>query len=350
MSIRKQTNFILLVSIVILSYACSSTKRILVEFPQTPENEISQDIQSLLIVNRAVDNTYTDLSTDSLQLLFYKKDFRLDTVINDLTAADTTIKVLGELLFESGRFDYVIPENRFLRATRNAFFANAMEWQEVRQLCNLYQTDAIVAVDMFETHVATDLEDGSVFDPMQGIFISAVGAQMAIVYDALFRIYDPKHEQIVVREVFKDTLFWEDKALDVRELFAEFTPVKQALTEAGISLALDFSEKISTSWESENRVIFSKGSSKLKEIALLTDNSDWTPAIEAWQNIVNGSGSKSEKSKALFNLAVACEIQGDIDCAIDYALESYNMAYHPLTYQYLELLETKKKEQKNERP
>ena len=65
MSIFKQTNYILLVSIVLLSYACSSTKRIMVEFPQKPKNEISQDIQSLLIVNRAVDNTYSDLSTDS---------------------------------------------------------------------------------------------------------------------------------------------------------------------------------------------------------------------------------------------------------------------------------------------
>ncbi|WP_297099595.1 DUF6340 family protein [uncultured Draconibacterium sp.] len=347
MSIFKQTNYILLVSIVLLSYACSSTKRIMVEFPQKPKNEISQDIQSLLIVNRAVDNTYTDLSADSLQRIFYKKDFQLDTVINDLTAADTTIKVLGQLLFESGRFDYVIPENRFLRASRNAFFANAMDWQEVKELCDLYQTDAVVAVDMFETQVATNLEDETVFDPLQGVFVSAVGAQMVVVYNVLFRVYDPVQQQVVVREAFKDTLLWENTAFDVRSLFTDFTPVKQALTEAGIAVALDFSDKISTSWRSEYRVIFDKGSTALKESALLTNDGDWTPAIEAWQNIASDSGSKSEKSKALFNLAVACEIQGDIDCAIQYALESYNTAYHPVTYQYLELLESRKKQQKN---
>ncbi|MDX8339916.1 DUF6340 family protein [Draconibacterium sp. IB214405] len=347
MSIRKQTNLILLVSIVLLAYACSPTKRILVEFPQKPENELSEEIQSLLLVNRAVDNSYTDLTTDSLQLLFYKKDFQLDTTINDITAADTTLKVLGELLFESGRFDYVIPEDRFLPASKNAFFANTMNWQDVRRLCYQYQTDAVLAVDMFQTHVATDLEDGSVFDPMQGVFISAVGAQMVVVYEALFRIYDPQQEQILAREVFKDTLLWENMAFDVRDLFAEFTPVKQALTEAGIALALDYSEKISTSWESEYRVIFSKGSAELKEIALLTDETDWTPAIEAWEAIAKGAGSKSEKSKALFNLAVAHEIQGDLNGAIEYALDSYNMAFHQVTYQYLELLEKKRKKQKN---
>ncbi len=347
MSIFKQPNYILLVSIVLLSYACSPTKRIMVEFPQKPKNEIPQDIQSLLLVNRTVDDKYNDLPADSMQKIFYQKDFNLDTTIYDLTAADTSLKVLGELLFESGRFDYVIPEDRFLNADKNAFFSSSMSWQEAKELCDLYQTDAVLSMDLLKTHVATELSEESVFDPNEGFFRTAVGAKMAIVYDALFRIYDPQQEKILVREVFQDTLFWENYALSVRNLFADFTPVKQALTEAGIAIALDFSETISTGWQSEYRILFDKGSTALKEAAVRVDNGDWATAIEAWQKIASESGSKSEKSKALFNLATACEIQDDIDCAIQYALESYNTAYHPITYQYLELLKSKKKQPKN---
>jgi tetratricopeptide (TPR) repeat protein len=308
----------------------------MVEFPQKPKNEIPQDIQSLLLVNRTVDDKYNDLPADSMQKIFYQKDFNLDTTIYDLTAADTSLKVLGELLFESGRFDYVIPEDRFLNADKNAFFSSSMSWQEAKELCDLYQTDAVLSMDLFKTHVATELTEESVFDPNEGVFRTAVGAKMAIVYDALFRIYDPQQEKILVREVFQDTLFWEN-----------FTPVKQALTETGIAIALDFSATISTGWQSEYRILFDKGSTALKEAAVRIDNGDWATAIEAWQKIASESGSKSEKSKALFNLATACEIQGDIDCAIQYALESYNTAYHPITYQYLELLKSKKKQPKN---
>ena len=347
MNIFKQTNYILLVSIVLLSYACSSTKRIMVEFPQKPKNEIPQDIQSLLLVNRTVDNNYNDLPADSLQKIFYQKDFNLDTTIYDLTAVDTSLKALGELLFESGRFDYVIPENRFLKAPKNAFFSNSMSWQEVKELCDLYQTDAVLSMDLFKTRVVTELSKESVFDPNEGIFKTAIGAKMVIVYDALFRIYDPLQEKILAREVFQDTLLWEDYALSIRNLFADFTPVKQALTETGIAVALDLSETISPRWQSEYRIIFDKGSAALKQTATLTDNGDWTTATEAWQKIANESESKSEKSKALFNLATACEIQGDIDGAIQYALQSYNTSYHPVTYQYLELLKNKKKQPKN---
>ncbi|QIA08458.1 DUF6340 family protein [Draconibacterium halophilum] len=347
MSIFKQTNYILLVSIVLLSYACSPTKRILVEFPQKPKNEISQDVQSLLLVNRTVDGKYNDLPTDSLQKIFYQKDFNLDTTIYDLTAVDTSLKALGELLFESGRFDYVIPEDRFLNAEQNAFFTQTMSWEEAQELCDLYQTDAVLSMDLFKTRVVTELAEESIFDPNEGFFRTAVGAKMVIVYNALFRLYDPQQEKVLAREVIQDTLIWEDYALSVRNLFMDFTPVKQALTEAGIAVALDFSETIGTRWHRDYRIIFDKGSSALKKAAAFTDDANWTKAIEAWETIATGSGSKREKSKALFNLATACEIRGDLDCAIEYALESYNTAYHPITYQYLELLESRKKQQKN---
>ncbi|WP_297087416.1 DUF6340 family protein [uncultured Draconibacterium sp.] len=343
MHLSKYTNYMVLIGIVILSYACSSTKRILVEFPQKPKNDIPQNIQSLLLVNRTVDNTYTNFQKDSLQRIFYKNDFNLDTTIFDLTSVDTSLVALGELLFESGRFDFVIPENRHLSASKNAFFTSAMNWNEVREMCELYHTDAVLSMDMYKTRVITKLEEESVFDPNQGFFISAVGAQMVVVYEALYRLYDPQTEKIIAREVFKDTLMWEDIALNVRDLFSDFTPVKQALTEAGIALALDFSEQISTGWRSEYRMIFKSGSAELKQAALYTDSNEWDKAIAAWEKIAQGSDSKSVKSKALFNLAIACEIEGDIDCAIQKALDSYNIAYHPLTYQYLELLERKKK-------
>ncbi|HYQ55749.1 MAG TPA: DUF6340 family protein [Draconibacterium sp.] len=341
----KLTNYIVLIGIVLLSYACAPTKRILVEFPQSPTKEITQDVQSLLLVNRTTDDSYSDSQTDSLQKIFYENNFKLDTIINDLTAVDTTLIALGDLLFESGRFDYVIPEDRYLDANKNAFFSALMEWDQVAELCERYNTDAILSMDMYKTRIVTQLEEESLFDSNLGSFISVAGAKMAVIYEALFRIYDPQQEVILATEVFQDTLLWEDYSTDLRALFSGFTPVKQALTEAGIALALDLSEKISTGWRSEYRVIFSKGSPELKNAAAHTDSGDWTQAIEIWESISRNSKSKSEKSKALFNLATACEIRGDINCALNYALESYNTSYHPLTYQYLELLERKKKGQ-----
>lgn len=337
---------IVVLFIVLLICSCSSTKLITVEFPKKAKKELPNDIQSLLLVNRTVDDTYSDLETDSLQKTFYLKKFNLDTVINDIQAADTLLRATGELLFESGRYDFVIPSNRFLPHKKNAFFTEKMDWAEVKNLCTNYQTDAVLAVDLLKTRVVTKFEKDSYFDPMQNSFFSAAAVQMGIVYEALFRVYDPVKEKIIVREFFKDTLIWNNTAGTTREAFANFTPVKKGLSEAAIALAIDFSEKISTTWYQDDRPVFVTGHTGLKQAGTFIDNNDWESAMALWKNLASGGNSKSVESKALFNLAVAYELQGDITEAINQGLKSYEIMYRQVTYNYLKLLEMRKKTRK----
>jgi hypothetical protein len=339
-----QHNIFLLLILVLVALSCSTTRNISIEIPQEAQKELPDSIQSLLLVNRTVNEKYTDLKADSLQRLFYKQQFNSDTTIYDITAADTLLKALGELLFESGRYDFVIPENRFLSSEKNAFFSQEMTQPEVRLLCETYNTDAVLSVDHFSTKVVTRYGKDSYFDPFRNGFISVAGAEMKIVYEALFRVYSPNMERPIVREFFKDTLVWEDMAETPKELFRKFTPVKNGLTEAGIALALDFSEKISTNWRPESRPVFIKGNAELKQAGTLIDAGNWQGARAIWEELTNYKNSKSVRSKAQFNLAVASEIQGDIDSAIKWGVKSYETMYRPVTYQYLEVLKRRKKE------
>jgi hypothetical protein len=73
---------------------------------------------------------------------------------------------------------------------------------------------------------------------------------------------------------------------------------------------------------------------------------NWATAVEKWKGIAEKAGSKTLKSKAQFNVALGYEILGDIDLAIQWALNSYNTMYRPLTYEYLETLKRRKNELK----
>jgi hypothetical protein len=337
-------NYILLFLLILLLTSCNTTKIISIEIPDPGKNDLPFRLQSLLLVNRTVDENYSDLASDSMQMLFYRKQFNMDTVIYDLTAVDTTLKALGELLYESGRYDFVIPEDRFIAFEKNNFFSNEMDWNEVKDLCKTYNTDAVLSIDMYKTQITTEYGKESYFDPVQNGYFSARTAKMTIVYDALFRIYDPVEENVLVREFFRDTLIWNETARTTADLFKTFTPVKQGLTEAGIALAIDFSEKISTNWRQENRLFYVKGNSNLQHAGIFIDKEQWNEAIALWKETAESTKSKANKSKAQLNLAIAYELQGDIDSAISWALESYNTMYRQITYQYLELLDLRKKE------
>lgn len=337
-------NYFFVVIVLFVAASCTTTKTVTIEIPEKAQKELPARVQSLVLVNRTVDEKYTNLPADTIQKHFYKSHFTIDTVWYDLAAVDTCLKATGDLLFESGRYDVVIPENRFLNFKENAFFSKEMGWDEVNELCETYNTDAVLSIDMFQIQIITQYEKDTYFDAFDDAFYTAASAKMVVVYDALFRVYDPIEEKILIREFLKDTLVWENQARNTTELFKRFTTVKQAMSEAGIAIAIDFSEKISTVWNRANRPIYVTGDDNLKLAGTLIDSGDWEQAIALWKDTAENSKSKSTKSKAQLNVAMAYEIQGDIDNAISWGLKSYNTMYRQITYQYLELLDRRKKE------
>lgn len=335
--------------IVVFSVSCISTKTVSIEIPIPAKNDLPEHIQSLTIVNRTVDNRYTDVESDSLQKIFYEQRFNYDTVIYDLQSADTLLQALGGLLFESGRYDVVIPVERFLKFERNAFLTNEMDWNEVKALCDTFETDAVLSVDHFTTRVSTEFDSDTFFDQYSNSFVSAPVASMKVYYEALIRVYDTLEQKVISREFFRDTLFWEDVDRTTKSLMEKFTPVKQALTEAGIAVALDYTDKIGTVWRNERRTYFAKGNDIIKQSGTLINSGEVVPAINLLKEMESNTQAKGLRSKAQYNLAVAYELMGDTNSAIAWALKSYETMYRLLTYEYLEILKRRKDELKTQK-
>lgn len=344
-SIKKVWNYAVLLLTGTMAFSCVSTNTLLVDIPYPSEKELPPSIQSLTLVTQAVDSRYTDLHADSLQKIFYESQFNLDTTIRDLQMADTTLMALGELLYESGRYDYVIPEERFIEPERRSFTGLQLSWDEVNRLCDTYETNAVLSLDHLKTEVHTKYDHESFFDPSRNGFYSAATADMQVSYEALFRIYDPVEEEIVLREFLRDTLYWEDMDVSTRKLFERFPPVKKGLTEAGIVIALELSDQIAVQWYSERRKYFARGNAGMRQASQFAANGNWEEAIARWEKVAE-SGSKSLKSKAQLNIALGYEILGNLNLAIEWALKSYNTMYRPLTYEYLRILQRRENQLK----
>lgn len=342
----KSKNFYLRVLLMILAafmgVSCVSTRSLTIEIPEKAKVEIPDHIQSLTLLTRVYHNQFTDLDADSLQLIFYKKSFSYDTIINDKQAIDTTLKALGDLLFESGRFDIVIPEDRLRNAENTFSLATEMIPEEVKDWCQTFSTDAVFSLDFFKTRVITDFEKTTSFITADNSFYYAAQAQMQLNYEALFRMYDGQSGEVIFRKFYRDTLFWDDRDYSISGLFSHFTPVKSALAEAGIALALDVSGDISPIWRTENRKYFVKGDDIFKETNALVDSSAWDKAIPMWKTAAENTKSKSAKSKAEFNVALGYEMLGDVNSAIDWALKSFETMFRTTTYEYLEILKYRK--------
>lgn len=343
---RKTGNIAAILMLSLFAFSCVSTRSLLVEIPEPSKKELPASVQSLAIVTQTVNAKYTDLKADTLQMLFYDKSFDHDTVIYDRQVVDTTMKALGELLFESGRYDFVIPQDRFLNPSERNGPSPELSWAEVRNLCKTYDTDAVLSLDYMSTRVSTNLERESFYNPYDNNFHAGVIAEMKVIYEVLFRVYYPETEQILVRETLSDTLLWEYADTSVRKLVSDLTLVKQALIETGISVALDFSDKIAVIWDTQRRTYFHKGKDSFERANQYVNEGNWEEAVEIWKQTAEEAGSKSLKSKAELNTAVGYEMLGNLNQAISWAVKSYKTMYRPLTYEYLELLKERKNELK----
>lgn len=325
-------------------YSCSPVYYLQIQTGIPGEKDLPPAIQSLTLVNRTVDSLYRDHIRDTLQHQFYKQQFKLDTVLYDLTSVDTVLRALGELMYESGRYDIVIPEDRFLPHKKNAFISEPMPWDQVEEVCQTFETDAVLALDYFKTSISTNYDSETMYNHLDDNYFRAYMAVMAIQYEALFRVYDPQQKKIVDQTIIKDTLWWDDTDVSTRALFQRLTSVKDALVESGIAIALDYSGKICPSWRNDRRKYFHKGNALFEEAHASVRENNWEEALRIWLMVAEKANGKALRSKAEYNVALAYEMLGDINQAIQWGIKSYETYYRPLTVEYLNVLKYRRQE------
>jgi len=203
----KRKNYLLLLLSAIITFSCVSTNTLLIDIPRPSPKELPRSIQSLALISQSVDQNYTDISSDSLQKIFFKQRFNLDTVIYDLQMADTTLKALGELLFESGRYDFVIPRQRFIYVQKDSVKVPLLPWKEIENIARSFDVDAVLSLDHLKTRVISQYDRETYYDPYQNGFYSGATAEMKIYYEALFRVYDPANKTIPLSQMCQPVLF-----------------------------------------------------------------------------------------------------------------------------------------------
>ncbi len=333
--------------LLILLSSCKIMSVVNVEFPTPPKTVIPDDIQSLLLVNRVNKKLFVNNAEDSLEATFFRQNFNYDTIIFDQQSADTTLQAIGELLFESRRFDYVIPEDRFLNHDSIYLIPSQMNWQDIKSLCNRYNTDAILSLDYYLVNVSTSLNRINYINTNIDGNSRYFQATIMVVYSALFKIYYPRQEIILTSHLLKDTLIWENSDLLLRNVFLGFSSIKQALLETGIQIALKLSDQIAPAWNQEKRKYFSQGDKSLKTASRFVESDNWDDAMKEWEKIAGSRNANSTmRSKAEYNLALGYELKGDLPQAINWGVKSYESMYRQATYNYL--LQLKKRKEKSE--
>ncbi len=317
----------------------SQLKKFTVEVPQKAEFVISDSIQSFTILNRALTPEFENYNEDSLQISFYKQNFTTSRIILDSVAADTTIKALSDLLFESDRYDVVIPlERNIYRDLEYTKTNDPLSWEYVESVCNEFQTDALIVLE----NIAMKTSTTYTVQTDDYTWEKAYYASINFYSRAHWRIYYPAKKMILVDySSNQDTLFWDDYQYKLITLFKNLPSIKDAAVETGIKAAIDFSELIAPRWVEVSRYYYIVGDTAIDSSIKDAAEGKWEEALNNWL-LYAEKGSSSNKSKVLLNVALAYEMTGEIDKAIEAAKRSQSLYYREVTNFYLTQLYKRK--------
>ena len=325
----------------LLLVSCRSNYAILtIENIQHAKEELSPEIQSITLMNRSMNSQFQNHREDSLQMYFYRKGFQLSNVVLDSAASDTTIRALAALMFESGRYDVVVPlERNFKRTLSYDIIPDTLSQSQVREICTNFNTDALMVLERFSTKAMADYSAEKFLDGNSGNVYS-YNATLDLKYDAFFRIYKPGRNTLIKEIALSDTIYWESADYTLEGLFSKLPSVKQALINAGIKVALDVDSKLSPTWIPEKRGYFLFKSKDDQGKKFMNEN-NYKEAGQYWTEMAQ-STNKKIRSKAEYNLALINELNGDIDKAIEFGLKSFYSFYRFQTETYLKKLEARK--------
>ncbi len=121
--------------------------------------------------------------------------------------------------------------------------------------------------------------------------------------------YIPSRVMPVVTISKVDSMLW-----DLTPMLSDHDVVKEASQHTGITLV----NQLVPHWKNVERIYFDGGNPDMRDAAVSLREGDWQEAGRLWKNLYDSLKKGKLKSRAAFNMALACEVQGVMDEAVSW--------------------------------
>ena len=298
---KKRIPITVIILLLFLS-SCVTFNEFPVEVYRPAKVTLPADIKNITLVSRNM-----KYSNDTLQN-YYSKDFkRIKDIVPvniDSLSIQACFDSLSMKMQALNRFSKinVLPVSSLPRQYVNNI--NPPSRKLIQNISSDTNADALILLDMFSSFY-------SVYpNPDNGRSIAQV------ITASIWTIYDASKVQIINHTSLVDTLYWD--GLDESQSYsASRIPNKKAALKIAAGLVgIKYSKNIVPSWTTVYRQTLSGNKADFKQAAQLVKKNKWDEASALWEKYAE-STNKRYQMRALYNLAVANEMNGDIDTATE---------------------------------
>lgn len=301
-----------LVLVIFCLYSCAPKTYISVLQPASIT--IPPHIQKIGIINRSL------ASKDDKWLNIIEGILTGESIGADREGAENAMNAVKTELERSGRFTVSLPAVSINGNVVNS--DSPLDYTVVHDICQRHNLDGIVALENFDSNSRLNmslvedvvrLKNGT----SQKVMNSLATVDLNVI--TRWRMYDDSTKNIVDTYTANNNKRFSAKGANPAAAQSALPFKRNAINESGYANGLIYGQRISPYWITINRMYYKRGSDNLQLAAKFTQKNNWNKAIEIWKQEMNVATDKQLAGKACYNMAVACERDGNLKLALEYA-------------------------------
>ena len=301
----------------LLICGCSPYGYVSLNFPQPPETYLPDDVNSIAVVNRSLveDDDQGNRTMEAISTA--------EVAGSDRLASDECVKGAFEASRQMANTQLVIPQKVRLYGTGTREMPDLLDWELVANICASEGTDALLVLETFDSNTDLLLSTAT----QQAAAIISTGSPKATLPGQInvnvvcyWRLYHPATRSIIDQYQHFSYLSFDTQG---------GLPPPTALPETAYAAGVDYISRYLPGFYVERRALYRRtsGSAKhqFKAGYRRTEVANWEGAIEIWDEL-SAHPKRKTAGRACLNIAVANEVLGNTDLALDWAKRSYE--YH----------------------
>lgn len=331
---EKMKNNILLVFLLGLFVTSCKTAQVSIQVLKPAQITLPSDVKTIAFVNRSL-----PAKKDRLRNVV-EGAITGEGIFADRLGSEECIKGVVNGLHDSPRIKSVMPAGVDVRGTGTRQFPEPLDWVTVKNICETNGTDALACLEVFDSNCTIGVSDQKVTKKEKDKEYTYVEfkARLDVNIESGWRIYIPADQQIIDQNVFNDSRYWENKG-DSPKKAEQGLPLKDnAVSQSGFYAGNQYALRISPQWIWVNRLYFKKGNNDFAQARRMVQVNNWNGASTIWLKYVNDPNPKVA-GNACFNVALACEIDGKLENALEWAKKSYIDFKNNKAFNYMHILQ-----------
>jgi len=308
---------------------CSKYGYVSLNYPQAPEAYLPDGINYIAVVNRSLVEE-EDAGNKIIEAVATS-----EIAGSDRLASDDCIKGAFDAAKGLDETEVIIPQKVRLYGTGTREMPELLDWRLVTEICESEGTDALLVLEIFDSN--TDLLVSTATEQVSSIISTGspkttLPSQIEMNVVSYWRLYHPGSKSII--DQYQHSSYY---TFDSNGGVLPPTALPEAAYTAGIS----YIQRFLPGFYVVRRDLYKRtsGSAKNQFIAgyRRAEVANWQGAIEIWTELADHNKQKTA-GRASLNIAVANEVLGNTDLALDWAKRSYEYYDDKLGRSYTKIL------------